>query len=121
MILVDTSVWVEHFRRGRAELVALLNNDAVLTHPFVIGELACGHLRNRAETLTHLRALPQAPAAQDVEVFDLIEGRRMMGRGLGWIDAHLLASAFLASTYLWTLDTALLACTRSLGVAAEVR
>lgn len=104
MILVDTSVWIQHLRKGSDRLRSLLHDELVLCHPFVVGELACGTLRNRQEVLSLLRALPQARAAEHEEVLHLLEGRHLYGRGLGWIDAHLLASALLTGCTLWTFD-----------------
>lgn len=91
MILVDTSVWVEHLRHGQPGLAALLQEGKVLIHPWVIGELACGHLRNRAEVLELWQGLPAALVASDQEVLLLIEQDQLMGRGIGDVDAHLLA------------------------------
>lgn len=107
MVLVDTSVWVDHFRRGNEGLVAQLNQAAVVCHPFVVGELACGNLKNRTEILRLLQALPIAPLAEQEEVLYLLNKGRLYGRGLGWIDAHLLASARLMRCPLWTFDKAL--------------
>lgn len=107
MILADTSVWVHHFRHGSARLEALLESGAVAIHPFVLGELACGTLARRAETLSQLRALPHVGAADDDEVMRFVESARLWGTGLGWIDAHLLAAAKLAGVSLWSLDGAL--------------
>jgi len=83
MVLVDTSVWIDHLRRGNRRLAELLNQAAVVGHPFVIGELACGRLKNRAEILSLLQALPQAPAADQDEVLALVEHVKLYGRGLG--------------------------------------
>ena len=104
MILVDTSVWIEHLRMGSERLRSLLYDEQVLCHPFVLGELACGTLRNRREILTMLRALPEARVAEQEEVLRFLEARRLYGRGLGWVDAHLLASTLLTGCTLWTLD-----------------
>lgn len=104
MILVDTSVWVDHLRAGNRRLRSLLTDAEVLTHPFVVGELACGGLRNRDEILGLLRSLPEASAAEHLEVMNLVEHERLYHRGIGWIDAHLLASARLSDAPLWTLD-----------------
>jgi predicted nucleic acid-binding protein len=104
MILVDTSVWIEHLRAGQAELAALLNEGVVLTHPFVIGELACGSLRHRARILADLAALPAAVTATDAEVLRFVEEHKLHGLGIGWIDAHLLASALITNCRFWTLD-----------------
>lgn len=107
MTLVDTSVWIEHLRRGDAELEALLDEGLVLVHPFVIGEIASGTLRQRDVVLGHLRRLPEAPLATEAEVHHLLERHRLAGRGLGWIDLHLLASARLAAVPLITRDRTL--------------
>ena len=105
MILVDTSVWVDHFRHTEPRLVAALEEENVLTHPFIIGELACGNLRNRDEIFDLLKRLPVAPVATDREALQLIDGHRLMGRGIGFIDVHLLASTAISGTArLWTRD-----------------
>ncbi len=116
MILVDTSVWIDHLRVGNSRLADILEDALVLTHPFVIGELACGNLKHRTQILTELRALPAATAAADEEVLHLIEGRKLWGQGIGWIDAHLLASALLTSCAFWTLDRRLDRAARSAGI-----
>jgi predicted nucleic acid-binding protein len=103
-MLVDTSVWVEHLRRGDPKLSALLGRDGVECHPFIIGELACGSMRRRFELLSHLQTLPHVLVASHDEVLTFIERHRLMGRGIGWIDAHLLASAALSNTLLWSRD-----------------
>ena len=118
MILVDTSVWVEHFRSGSQRLQNLLLEGAVDCHPFVIGELACGNLRNRRETLNLLDRLPQLAVAEEPEVRHLVETRALHGRGLGWVDAHLLASAMIARGSLWTLDRPLASIATDLGIGA---
>ena len=107
MVLVDTSVWVAHLRHGKVGLKPLLNEGQVVCHPFVIGELACGNLQNRSEILVHLQTLPQAILAQNEEVLHFIENYHLMGKGLGYIDMHLLASARLTMVTLWTLDNKL--------------
>ena len=109
MILVDTSVWVDHLRRGNDALAALLEEEQVLCHPFVVGELACGRLRGRPEVLELLARLPAARQASHGEALAFVEGRRLIGRGLGWVDVHLLASATLSGRPLWTLDRRLAA------------
>jgi predicted nucleic acid-binding protein len=119
MILVDTSVWIDHLRAGNRKLRSLLENAEVLTHPFVVGELACGTLRNREEVLTLLQALPEAQAAEHEEVMRVVERERLYDRGIGWIDAHLLASARLSSAALWTLDRRLSRITSALALAFE--
>ena len=104
MILVDTSVWIDHLRKGNVRLEKLLNENKVLCHPFIIGELACGNLKNRAQILSLLEFLPKAVQAEHEEVMQLIESRCLMGKGLGYIDVHLLASALMTPVTLWTLD-----------------
>ena len=104
MILVDTSVWIEHLQTGSERLRSLLYDEQVLCHPFVVGELACGTLRNRQEILNMVRALPEARVAEQEEVLRFLEARRLSGRGLGWVDANLLASTILTGCSLWTLD-----------------
>lgn len=103
-MLVDTSVWVHHFRSGNATLAELLQTTEVWCHPFVQGELACGNLRNREEILSLLGALPRPPILSHDEALTLLDERELMGSGLGWVDVHLLGSALLAGIGLWTLD-----------------
>ena len=117
MILVDTSVWVDHLRFPNAALVALLEEDQVLTHPFIIGELACGRMRNRREILGLMDALPRATVAGHGEVMAFVDGRRLAGRGIGWIDAHLLAAAGLSHAGLLTLDRRLARVAGTVGLA----
>lgn len=117
MILADTSVWVHHLRRGDERLRALLLDGQVLCHLFIVGEMACGTLRNRREILSLLSALPTAPVADHEEVLHLVESRDLAGRGIGWIDAHLLTSALLSGSPLWTLDRKLRAVASSLGIS----
>ena len=118
MILVDTSVWVDHLRRGNDRLRELLEEGEVLTHRFVIGELACGNLKNRAEILELLASLPEAKIADQHEVLHVIDRHRLHGRRVGWVDAHLLTAALLNSSRLWTLDKPLAKAARSLKIAA---
>lgn len=115
-VLVDTSVWIQHFRSGISPLDQLLNDGAVLTHPFVIGELACESFKNRKPILTHLAELPLAIAATDDEVHNMIESKSLWGRDIGWIDAHLVASAMLGRTSLWTLDQRFTEVCREVGI-----
>lgn len=118
MILVDTSVWIDHLCAGDAELAALLNGSQVLMHPFVLGELACGNLRNRTEVLVLLKDLPQAVLANDEEVLFFIERHVLMGRGIGYVDAHLLAAVTLGGvTKIWTRDKRLRAVADALALA----
>jgi predicted nucleic acid-binding protein len=120
VILVDTSVWIDHLRSGETALAAALEDGRVLMHPFVLGELACGTLKNRDEVLDLLGNLPAAPTATDPEVLGLIERRALMGRGIGYIHVHLLASAALADVgRLWTRDRRLAAVATELELAFE--
>ncbi len=116
MILVDTSVWIDHLRKGDPELAGFLGEGVVLCHPFVIGELACGNLENRAEILSLLAALPASPIASHEEGLSLLADRELAGTGLGWIDIHLLASALLSKCTLWTKDKALGAAAGALKI-----
>jgi predicted nucleic acid-binding protein len=117
MMLVDTSVWVDHLRKGDRGLAALLTASNVVMHPFVIGELACGNLRKRDQILALLRDLPRVAVATDDEVLFFIERHTLMGRGLGYIDVHLLASVALHGiARLWTRDKRLRAAADSLGL-----
>ncbi|MCL4497168.1 MAG: type II toxin-antitoxin system VapC family toxin [Deltaproteobacteria bacterium] len=104
MVLVDTSVWISHLREGNNELVSLLNNGEVLCHPFIVGEIACGNLKNRMEIIRLLKSLSGAIVAEAEEILQFIEYNELMGKGLGYIDIHLLASAMLMDAGLWTLD-----------------
>ena len=104
MVLVDTSVWVSHLRDGNTELASLLNEGRVLCHPFIIGELACGNLKDRAMILSFLQWLPMSIEAEHEEVLYFIENNRLMGKGIGYVDAHLIASAVLTGIPIWTLD-----------------
>jgi len=105
--LVDTSVWVQHLRYGNDQLRLLLDHGEVLCHPFIVGELACGSLTHRHEILDLLNALPAAAIAEHEEVLHFLTHRQLYGRGLGWIDLHLLASASMSKASLWTIDRAL--------------
>jgi hypothetical protein len=118
MILVDTSVWVDHLRSGDEGLADLLNVSQVLMHPFVIGELACGNLRQRSDVLTLLQGLPQASVARDMEVLFFIERHNLMGRGIGYVDAHLLSAVALDNgARLWTRDKRLQVLASELGMS----
>jgi predicted nucleic acid-binding protein len=119
MILVDTSVWVDHLRLGVPALAALLDSGRARMHPFVIGELACGNLRNRREVLALLDRLPATPVATQAEVVPFIERHSLMGRGVGFIDVHLLASAMLGQVRLWTRDRRLAEVAAEMGIGHE--
>lgn len=116
MVLVDTSVWVDHFRRDNRRLRKLLLDQGVLCHPIVIGELSCGHLRDRKTILKLLQNLPRPVLATNDEVLTFIETRDLSGKGIGFIDAHLLASCSLGRNFLWTLDKKLMTLARSQGI-----
>ncbi|MGH2843219.1 MAG: type II toxin-antitoxin system VapC family toxin [Solirubrobacteraceae bacterium] len=120
MILADTSIWVDHLRRGEVRLAELLRAQAVLGHPWVTGEISLGALRSRAEVLGLLGRLPQAQIATDTEMLALIDGRELHGRGIGWVDVQLLAAALLTPrARLWTRDRPLARAAAQLGVAAD--
>ncbi len=116
MVLVDTSIWVSHLRKAHRLLGSLLEEGAVCSHPCVIGELACGSLKNRDEILSLLRALPAAEVLDHEEVLVFLERNQLMGKGLGYVDVHLLGSAILSSVSLWTADRCLARCAAALGV-----
>lgn len=119
MILVDTSVWVQHLREGNRSLRRMLLNSQVASHPFVLGEIACGNLKNRGEILKLLASLPQVEVAETDDVLTLLENYRLFGRGVGWVDAHILASAKLSDVPLWTADKRLAAAAKPLKVVTS--
>ena len=104
MVLVDTSIWVAHLRKGNRQLEQLLMDTEVICHPFIIGELACGAIKNRKEILSLLKSLPSAPVFEFDELMFFIDENQMMGIGIGFVDVHLLGSAQLSGTFLWTAD-----------------
>ncbi len=104
MVLVDTSIWIAHFREGSPHLQKILSEESVLCHPFVIGELACGNIKNRKEIIALLGALPKAMITQNDEILYFIEQNHLYGLGIGLIDVHLLASVLLSNAQLWTAD-----------------
>ena len=104
MILVDTSVWISHLRDSNSYLEELLNEGIVLCHPFIIGELACGNIKNRNEILSLLKLLPMAQIVEHDEVLKFIEDIKLARKGLGYVDIHLLASAILSDSPTWSLD-----------------
>ena len=104
MVLVDTSVWVNHLRKGDIQLEELLLNGEVVCHPFIIGELACGNIKNRHEILALLQSLPETPTIDLAEYLYFIEQNHLSGTGIGFVDVHLLASAQLSGIPLWTSD-----------------
>jgi len=120
MVLVDTSIWIDHFKRGNTSLEKLLLDMKVICHPFIIGELACDNLKNRKEILSLLHSLPAAPLLEHDEVLYFIESKKLMGIGIGLIDVHLLASAHLAHALLWTIDKKLLNVSDVLGISYSI-
>jgi predicted nucleic acid-binding protein len=117
VILADTSVWIDHLRRENPRLRAHLASGRIVCHPFIVGELALGNLRNRVEILTHLKRLPLLPVASHEEVLACVERRRLFGLGIGWVDVHLLAAVLLAGARLWALDAQLARVARRVRVA----
>lgn len=116
MILVDTSVWIDHFHHSDEELKELLLSNQVCTHPFILSELSCGNIRNRKEVLSLLRTLKNIEVVLEEEVFVLIEERKLFGKGLGFIDIHLLASALIHKVPIWTRDKSLGLVAGQLGI-----
>ncbi|HOO71585.1 MAG TPA: PIN domain-containing protein [Spirochaetota bacterium] len=121
MVLVDTSVWIEHFRNGLPRLESLLSNVSVATHPYVIGELACGNMGNRKEILSLLQSLDSMPVITLEECLSFIEMKKLHGRGIGFVDVNLLASALLSGVMLWTRDRNLHALALEMGLAFQKR
>lgn len=119
MVLVDTSVWVDHLRGSVPRLARLLNEAEVLCHPFVIGELACGNLRNRDGILQLLDALPRIENVRDDDVVSFVTRHRFHGKGVGFIDMHLLAACAKAGRTIWTTDQRLARCAAGLGLRFE--
>ena len=119
LTLVDTSVWIDHFRANSPALRQLLEEDRVVCHPLVIGELACGNLKHRSKVLESLTVLPTTPTIEYEELLTFIETHKLFGQGLGWIDVHLLASTLLQQVTLWTLDQPLRRAARKLRCSFE--
>ena len=120
MILVDTSIWIHHFRKGNAHLKELLSTGHVACHPFIIGELACGNLKQRGEITLLLHALPTANPISNDEALYFIEEKRLMGLGIGIVDVHLLASAIITNTPLWTSERRLREVARRLDILYKI-
>ncbi len=120
MILADTSVWVDHLRTPNDQLQGLLDRRQIIIHPFVVGELALGNMRQRARTLFALKRLPRAMVARDSDVLSLIDNHRLHGRGVGYIDVHLLASTLITpEAVIWSRHRRLMAVADDLAVAAK--
>lgn len=117
MVLVDTSIWILHLREGSTDLGALLNEAAVVCHPFILGELACGTISNREELLSLMRALPMTPVISVDEILFFIDRNNLSGKGLGLVDMQLLASAVMADVLFWTSDRRLKTEAARLNVA----
>ncbi|MET3854057.1 PIN domain-containing protein [Rhizobium sp. OAE497] len=118
MILIDSSIWIDHFRAADDYLDALLRSENVIIHPFVIGELSLGHISRYDAIMTMLADLPVISVAEDAEVRHMIRSNKLFGTGIGYIDAHLLASALLSQRHtLWTRDKRLHRIASALGVA----
>jgi len=117
LVLVDTSVWVSHLRERNQELETLLNNGDVICHPFIVGELACGNIKNRAEILGLLQLLPMVIQVEHEELLQFIDTNSLMGKGLGYVDVHLSASAVLTGVPIWTLDKSLARINKKLNIS----
>ena len=117
MVLVDTSVWINHFRNSDRHLEKLLFNGEVVCHAHIIGELACGNIKNRKEIISLLQALPQAPVVEFEEFLYFIEENQLSGKGIGFVDIHLLASAKLGQVPLWTADKRLKSASAELNLS----
>jgi predicted nucleic acid-binding protein len=117
MVLIDTSIWVAHLREGSQRLETLLMDGEVVCHPFIIGEIACGNLKNRIEIISLLQSLPMAATIEFGEFLFFIEKYDLMGKGVGFVDVHLLASAQLTGVSLWTADKRLKSTADRLGLA----
>ena len=107
LVLADTSIWIKHLREGEEHLIQLLEKGFIACHPFIVGELACGSLKNRREIIQLLEALPTIDVLEHAEVMEFIKSRKLMSIGIGYVDTHLLGSSLLSNIPLWTLDKAL--------------
>ena len=120
-ILVDTSVWIKHLREGDKNLVRLLEQGFVACHPFIIGELACGGIKNRNEIISLLNDLPSTDILDHYDIVEFIEYRKIMNKGIGYVDVHLLASALVSETPLWTFDKALKKVANQLSIEYDTK
>lgn len=119
MVLVDTSIWIDHFRNRVTLLEDLLHSGEVATHPFIVGELACGNMKNRTEILKLLSALPTLETVTHEEALHFVKAQALHGKGIGWVDVHLLASSLLNGVPLWSRDKRLNALAKALGIGEE--
>lgn len=120
LILADTSVWIKHFREGQVHLSSLLEQGLIACHPYIIGELACGSLKNRAEIISLLEALPKVKVLEHAEVMEFIETQKLMNLGIGYVDTHLLGASLLSDTQLWTYDKSLIKVAKALNTNYEI-
>ena len=120
-ILVDTSVWIKHLRESDKNLVRLLEQGVVACHPFIIGELACGSIKNRNEIISLLDDLPSTDILDHSDIMEFIEYRKIMNKGIGYVDVHLLGSALVSDTPLWTFDKALKKVANQLSIEYDIK
>jgi hypothetical protein len=120
-ILADTSVWIKHFREGQTHLISLLEQGLIACHPYIIGELACGSLKNRSEIIGLLEALPKAKVLEHTEVMEFVETQKLMSLGIGYVDTHLLGSSLLSDTLLWTFDKSLVKAAKALNTNYKIK
>ena len=120
-ILVDTSVWIKHLRESDKNLIQLLEQGLVACHPFIIGELACGGIKNRHEIINRLNDLPSTDILDHYEIMEFIEYRKIMNKGIGYVDVHLLGSALVSEAPLWTLDKSLKKIANQLSIEYDVK
>lgn len=122
MVLIDTSVWIDYLRNGDDRLAHLLSQGQVCIHPMIIGEIACGHLKNREELIDLLQHLPHVTEASHDEALFFLDGQQLMGKGIGWVDVHLLAATLLSNNVsLWTNDKRLVRIAEKLGVCFSAK
>ena len=119
LVLVDTSIWVTHFREGQKHLTQLLEQSQVASHPYIIGELACGILKNGGEIIPLLEALPIVDVLEHMEIMEFIESRKLMSMEIGYIDIHMLGSSLLSNTPLWSYDKSLIKAAISLCISDD--
>ena len=116
LVLADTSIWITHFRVGQNHFIELLEQGLISCHPYIIGELACGSLKNRTEIIKLLEALPTVNVLEHSEVMDFLDSRKLMSIGIGYVDVHLLGASLLSDTPIWTFDRSLVKAAKSLNI-----